>query len=93
MESLLFEAATRAALVGPRITTSDELEEIGPTQWVNTQVETDLNWTSTFAFLDQLSRLDTGFRVTSFGFDVQPDQRLPVEGEFRAPQGRIRKLV
>ena len=90
VEGLLLEAADRADLVAPRITTNSELDEVGPTQWLTADVEMDLNWTSTFAFLDQLSRLQTGFRVLSFGFDVEPTRPGVAEGEFRPPRGRIR---
>ena len=75
VESLLVGAATRAQLVAPRITSDDELEEIGPTRWITAQVETDLTWTPIFNFLDELGRLETGFRVVSFGFDVEAQPR------------------
>lgn len=90
VESLLLDAATRARLVTPRITTDEELEEIGPTQWMTAEVETDLNWTSTFAFLDELSQLQTGFRVRTFSFDVEPSRQVLADNEFRPPRGRIR---
>lgn len=90
VESLIFGAATRAQLVQPRITTSGELEEVGPTQWMTAEVETDLNWTSTFAFLDELGRSQTGFRVLGFGFDVEPANPNVSPEEFQPPRGRIR---
>lgn len=92
IEGLLLRAANQAELVAPRISTNGELEEIGPTQWLTAEVETDLNWTSTFAFLDELGELESGFRVVSFGFDVEPEPQFQTQGpsEFRPPRGRIR---
>ena len=90
IEGLLLDAATDAQLVAPRISSEGELEEIGPTQWIHAEVETDLSWTPTFAFLDELGRSQTGFRVLSFGFEIDPGLRGRPGAELRAQTGRIR---
>lgn len=92
IEGLLLDAATRAQLAAPRITSDGELEEIGPTQWINANVETDLKWSPVFTFLDELGRSETGFRVVSFGFEIQRQPDIPGL-EPRPPTGRIRMGV
>jgi hypothetical protein len=93
IESRLLEAATAAELANARITTDDDLVEVGPTRWLHAEVETDLNWTSTFAFLEQVGRMPSGFRVVEFGFEVEPEQGRREPDEFRAPRGRIRMTL
>lgn len=93
IEGRLLAAATAAELANARITTSDELVEVGPTQWLHVEVETDLNWTSAFAFIEEVGRMPSGFRIVEFGFDVEPQRGTPDAEEFRAPQGRIRMTL
>lgn len=92
VESLLIDAAGRAELTSARIVSDGELEEIGPTRWIHANVESDLSWTPIFAFLDELGRLQTGFRILSFGFDIQPVplQQMRVGAPPPAPSGKIR---
>lgn len=89
VEGLLLEAATQAELVTPRITSDGELEEIGSTQWIRADVETPLNWTPAFAFLDELGRSQTGFRVVSFNFELDGGPEGPGAASL-PPGGRIR---
>jgi type II secretory pathway component PulM len=93
IEGRLLAAATAAELPNPRITTEDELVEIGPTNWLHADVETDLNWTATFAFLEEVGRLPTGFRVVRFEFEVEPNRGVANPEEFRPPRGRIRMTL
>lgn len=72
LERRLFEAATQAELPNFRITTQPELEEVGATRWVGGEVQADLRWTPTFAFLDLLAAWPEGFRVTSFRYEQEP---------------------
>jgi hypothetical protein len=93
IENRLLEAATAAELANAQITTDDDLVEVGPTQWLHAEVETDLNWTSTFAFLEEVGRMPSGFRIVEFGFDVQPERGRRNPEEFRPPRGRIRMTL
>lgn len=93
IEGRLLAAATAAELANARITTDDDLVEVGPTQWLHAEVETDLNWTSTFEFLEEVGRLPSGFRVVEFGFDVEPQRGVANPDEFRPPRGRIRMTL
>lgn len=93
IEGRLLAAATAAELANARITTDDDLVEVGPTQWLHAEVETDLNWTSTFAFLEEVGRLPSGFRIVEFGFDVEPQRGIVNPDEFRPPRGRIRMTL
>lgn len=72
LERRLFEAATRAQLTGAQITTQPEIETLGATQWVAGEVQADLRWTPTFAFLDAISAWPEGFRITSFQYETTP---------------------
>ena len=72
LERRLFEAATRAQLANVQITTQSEIETIGATQWVGGEVQADLRWTPTFAFLDAISAWPEGFRITSFQYETTP---------------------
>lgn len=93
IEERLLDASTSAQLANARITTDDNLVEVGPTQWLHAEVETDLNWTSAFAFLEEVGRLPSGFRVVEFGFTVEPQTGFTNPDEFRPPRGRIRMTL
>lgn len=69
IEQRLVEAASEAGLANVRITTRNEPEAIGPTQWLGAEVQANLMWTPTFDFLDQLSAWPEGFRVTRFQYE------------------------
>ena len=72
LERRLFEAANRAQLANVQITTQAEIETLGATQWVEGEVQADLRWTPTFAFLDALASWPEGYRITSFQYETTP---------------------
>ena len=98
LERRLFEAATRAKLVNVQITTRAEIETLGATQWVEGEVQADLRWTPTFAFLDVLAGWPEGYRITSFQYETTPPpaQNTGIPPEILAmtaasqPLGRVR---
>ena len=98
LERRLFEAGTRAQLANVQITTQSEIETIGATQWVGGEVQADLRWTPTFAFLDALAAWPEGYRVTSFQYETTPPpvQNAGIPPEILAaamasqPLGRVR---
>ena len=70
VEQQLLRAATAAGLSNIRITTEPEIEVIGPTQWLSAQIQADLRWAPTFAFLDALTSWTAGFRITQFQYEI-----------------------
>ncbi|MBN9479317.1 MAG: hypothetical protein J0I52_03690 [Bordetella sp.] len=84
IEQRLLETAEAAALPNPRITTNPKVEDIGPTQWLEAEVQGDLRWGSTFAFLDKLGEWPEGFRVVGFRYELTPPRPM-MEGA-AAPQ-------
>lgn len=72
IEQALVSAARAVGLPNPQITVSDEVEVIGPTRWLSAEVQADLLWRPTFAFLDNLTAWPEGFRVTSFRYETTP---------------------
>lgn len=98
LERRLFEAANRAQLANVQITTQPEIETLGATQWVGGEVQADLRWTATFAFLDAVSAWPEGFRITSFQYEATPPpaQNAGIPPEVLAmamasqPLGRVR---
>lgn len=72
IEQRLVEASTQAGLTDPEITVVEEIETIGPTQWLAAEVQADLLWRPTFAFLDNLTAWPEGFRVTEFRYETVP---------------------
>ncbi|WP_287898988.1 hypothetical protein [Brevundimonas sp.] len=90
IEQQLVEAATRAGLTNLRVTTDSEVETIGPTQWLGAEVQANLLWTPTFAFLDALAAWPEGFRVTGFQYEMQPLTPLQQEAGMTAPTGSVR---
>ncbi|MNE04339.1 hypothetical protein D3C80_968650 [compost metagenome] len=90
IEQRLLEAAVATGLPNPRITTNAEVEAIGPTQWLEAEVQTDLRWGPAFAFLDKLGEWPEGFRVTAFRYEITPfhgriraGEPVPVNGNIR----------
>lgn len=76
LEQQLTAAATAAGMQGYQITVDGEPEAIGPTRWLNAQVRANLQWTPTFALLDELGGWPEGFRVRGFDYTVaQPTAR------------------
>lgn len=98
LERRLFEAANRAQLANVQITTRSEIETLGATQWVEGEVQADLRWTPTFAFLDALAAWPEGYRVTGFQYEATPPpaQNAGIPPEILAmaaasqPLGRVR---
>lgn len=98
LERRLFEAVTAAELGGAQITTQPELETIGATRWVRGEVQANLRWTPTFAFLDALAAWPEGFRITGFQYEMtpQPANEAGIPPEVLAqmmatrPLGRVR---
>ena len=89
IEQRLVEAATEAELSNIRITTDSEIESIGPTQWLGSEVQADLRWTPAFDFLETVAGWPEGFRVTQFRYEITtPQNFIPVEPDF-APSGRV----
>ncbi|MBJ7485267.1 hypothetical protein [Brevundimonas sp.] len=70
LEQRILESATAAQLTNFRITTDTELQTIGPISWLGADVQADLRWGPTFAFLDGLAGWPEGFRVTSFSYEL-----------------------
>lgn len=82
IEQQLARAAAGAGLTNASITTDSEVEAIGPTQWLGAEVQADLRWTPTFAFIDQVAAWPEGFRVVGFGYEITP----PTPFELRQQQ-------
>lgn len=72
IEQKLSKAATDAGMTNASITTDSEAEAIGPTQWLGAEIQADLRWTPTFAFLDQIAGWPEGFRVLGFDYEMTP---------------------
>lgn len=89
IEQRLVAAAAKANLTEVRITTDNEIEAIGPTQWLGSQVQADLRWSPTFEFLDSVAAWPEGFRVTQFRYEVTtPADYVPTDPGF-IPAGRV----
>ena len=89
VEQMLIEATTNAGLANVKITTDPDIEVIGPTQWLNAQVQADLKWAPTFAFLDALTGWSEGFRITQFQYEVTTTQAFMEANPTIAPAGRV----
>jgi hypothetical protein len=90
IEQRLLETATATGLPNPRITTNAKVEAVGPTHWLEAEVQSDLRWSPTFAFLDKLGEWPEGFRVTAFRYEVTPPNPLLVGAEAPPPSGKLR---
>lgn len=90
IEQRLLQAATATGLLNPRITTNAKVESIGPTQWLEAEIQTDLHWGPTFAFLDKLGEWPEGFRVTAFRYEVTPPNPLLIGPDAPPPSGKLR---
>ena len=89
IEQRLLEAAVATGLPNPRITTNAEVEAIGPTQWLEAEIQTDLRWGPAFAFLDKLGEWPEGFRVTAFRYELTPVNPMVMSAD-TAPSGKLR---
>lgn len=90
IEQRLLQAATATGLPNPRITTNAEVEAIGPTQWLEAEVQSDLRWGPAFAFLDKLGEWPEGFRVTAFRYELTPINPMVMSTDTAAPSGKLR---
>jgi hypothetical protein len=72
IEQKLSRAVTEAGMTNVSITTDSEVETIGPTQWLGAEVQADLRWNPTFAFLDRVAGWPEGFRVVGFDYEMTP---------------------
>lgn len=89
IEQRLVQAATVAEMVNPRITVRDQIEIVGPTQWLEAEVQGDLRWTPTFAFLDDVAAWPEGFRVTRFRYEITPYTGPLLAEDAPPPSGRV----
>lgn len=78
IEDRLVRAGRDATLANMSISTDDEVEAIGPTLWLGAEIEADLMWSPTFAFLDKVAAWPEGFRVVSFSYELTPPPQLQV---------------
>lgn len=90
IEQRLLEAATATGLPNPRITTNAKVEAVGPTQWLEAEVQADLRWGPAFAFLDTLGEWPEGFRVTAFRYEITPPNPLLIGADAPPPSGKLR---
>lgn len=79
IEQQLAKAATDAAMTNFVITTEGEVETIGTTQWLAAEVQADLRWAPTFAFLDRVAAWPEGFRIVGFGYEMTAPSQFQIE--------------
>lgn len=89
IEQRLVAAAADANLAEVRITTDAEVEAIGPTQWLGSEVQADLRWTPAFDFLESLAGWQEGFRVTQFRYEITTPANFVAPDPSFVPDGRI----
>lgn len=92
IEDAVARAAREAELTNVSITTDDEIEPIGPTEWLGLEVQADLRWSTVFNFLDKVASMPQGFRVVAFSYELTP-QPLRVQQEpepYRPISGKVR---
>lgn len=70
IEQQLVRAAADAELPGFTVAIAPEPQAIGPTTWMEAEVQADLRWSPTFDFLDAVAAWPEGFRVTRFSYDL-----------------------
>ena len=90
IEQRLLEAAVVTGLPNPRITTNPRIEAVGPTQWLEVEVQSDLRWGPAFAFLDKVGEWPEGFRVTVFSYEITPFNGVVRSGEAPPLNGKLR---
>jgi len=90
IEQRLLQAATASGLPNPRITTNTKVEAIGPTQWLEAEVQADLRWGPAFAFLDKVGEWPEGFRVTAFRYEITPFNGFVEPGAAPPVNGKLR---
>lgn len=89
VEQYMVQAATAAGLTNIKIVTEPEIEVIGPTQWLGAQIQADLRWSPTFAFLDALTAWTAGFRITQFQYEITTGPVLVQADPAAPPLGRL----
>ncbi|MEN5146842.1 hypothetical protein [Brevundimonas diminuta] len=89
IEHRLLQSAEAVELPNPRITTNAKIETIGPTQWLEAEVQADLRWSTTFAFLDQLGEWPEGFRVVSFRYELTPPRPMEPDADPPWTSGKL----
>ena len=90
IEQRLREAAIATGLPNPRITTNAKVEALGPTQWLEVEVQSDLRWGPAFAFLDKVGEWPEGFRVTAFRYEITPPNPMLISADAPMPSGKLR---
>jgi hypothetical protein len=89
IEHRLLQAAGAVDLPNPRIITNAKVEAIGPTQWLEAEVQADLRWAPTFAFLDKLGEWPEGFRVIAFRYELTPPRPMTVDAGPPQTSGKL----
>jgi hypothetical protein len=89
IERRLVQSAAAAGLTNVRITTDSEPEIIGPTQWLGAEIQADLVWSPTFAFLDDLTAWPEGFRVRQFQYQTASGPTLGLQPQNLLATGRV----
>lgn len=89
IEHRLLEAAGAVDLPNPRVTTNAKVEEIGPTQWLEAEVQADLRWGPAFAFLDKLGEWPEGFRVIAFRYELTPPRPMMIDAGPPQTSGKL----
>lgn len=89
LEQKLIEAAEKAGLANVKITPDAELTVIGPNQWLGGEVQADLRWGPTFAFLDALNVWPEGFMIKQFRYEITPQPNFIVADPSQASLGRV----
>lgn len=89
IEHRLLAAAGAVDLPSPRIITNAQVEAIGPTQWLEAEVQADLRWGPAFAFLDKLGEWPEGFRVIAFRYELTPHRPMTVDAGPAQTSGKL----
>ena len=89
LEQKLVEATAKAGLANVKITPDAEITDIGPNQWLGAEVQADLRWGPTFAFLDALNVWPEGFMVKQFRYEITPQPNFVVNDASQAALGRV----
>lgn len=92
IEDALSRAAREAELTKVSITTDNEIETIGPTDWLGAEVQADLRWSTVFNFLDKVTAMPQGFRVAAFSYELtaRPMGAQQAAEPYQPISGRVR---
>lgn len=90
IEQQLAKAALDAGMTSVVITTDAEVETIGVTDWLGAEIQADLRWAPTFAFLDRVAGWPEGFQVVSFDYEMTPAATF--QGQIQQVQGAAAQL-